>query len=30
MSISLKGCKFEDTELSINIEMFNDEFAIVK
>ena len=30
MSVSLKGCKFEHTELSINIESFNDECAIVK
>ena len=30
MSISLKGCNFEQTELSIHFESFNDEFAIVK
>ena len=30
MSISLKGCKFEHNELSIRIETFNDECAIVK
>ena len=30
MSISLKGCKFEYTKLSIHFESFNDECAIVK
>ena len=30
MSVSLKGCKFEHTELSIYFESFNDEFAITK
>ena len=30
MSVSLMGCKFEHTELSINFESFNDECAIVK
>ena len=30
MSESLKGCKFEHTELSIHYELFNDECAIVK
>ena len=30
MSVSLKGCKFEQTELSIHFESFNDECAIVK
>ena len=30
MSVSLKGCKFEHTELSIYFESFNDECAIVK
>ena len=30
MSVSLKGCKLEHTELSINFESFNDECAIVK
>ena len=30
MSVSLKGCKFEHTELSIRFESFNDECAIVK
>ena len=30
MTISLKGCKFEHTELSIHFESFNDECAIVK
>ena len=30
MSISLKGCKFEHTELSIHFESFNDECAIVE
>ena len=30
MSVSLKGCKFEHIELSINFESFNDECAIVK
>ena len=30
MSVSLKGCNFEHTELSIHFESFNDECAIVK
>ena len=30
MSVSLKGCKFEHTELSIPFKSFNDECAIVK
>ena len=30
MSVSLKGCEFEHTELSINFELFNDECTIVK
>ena len=30
MSVYLKGCKFEHTELSIHFESFNDECAIVK
>ena len=30
MSASLKGCKFEHTELSIHFVSFNDECAIVK
>ena len=30
MSVSLKGCTFEHTELSIHSESFNDECAIVK
>ena len=30
MSDSLKGCKFEHTQLSIPPESFNDECAIVK
>ena len=30
MSVSLKGCKFEHTELLIHFESFNDECAIVK
>ena len=30
MSVSLKGCKFEHTELSIHFKSFNDECAIVK
>ena len=30
MLVSLKGCKFEHTELSIHFELFNDECAIVK
>ena len=30
MSVSLKGCKFEHTELSIHCKSFNDECAIVK
>ena len=30
MLVSLKGCNFEHTELSIRFESFNDECAIVK
>ena len=30
MSVSLKGCKFQHTELSIHFELFNDECEIVK
>ena len=30
MSVSLKWCNFEHTELSIHFESFNDECAIVK
>ena len=30
MSLSLKWCSFEHTELSIHFKSFNDEFAIVK
>ena len=30
MSVSLKGCNFEHTELSIHFESFNNECAIVK
>ena len=30
MSVSLKRCNFENTELSIHIESFNDECAILK
>ena len=30
MSVSLKGCKFEHTELSIHFESFNDACALVK
>ena len=30
MSVYLKGCKFEHTELKIHFESFNDECAIVK
>ena len=30
MSVSLKGCKLEHTELSIHFESLNDECAIVK
>ena len=30
MSVSLKGCNFEHTELSIHFESFNDENVIVK
>ena len=30
MSVSLKGCKYEHTELSIHFESSNDECAIVK
>ena len=30
MSVSLKGCKFQHTELRIHLESFNDECAIVK
>ena len=28
--VSLKGCQFEHTELSIHIKSFNDKCAIVK
>ena len=30
MLVSLKGCKFEHTDMSIHFESFNDECAIVK
>ena len=30
MSVSLKGCNFEHTEMLIHFESFNDECAIVK
>ena len=30
MLVSLKGCNFEHTELSIHFRSFNDECAIVK
>ena len=30
MSVSLKGCNFELTELSVHFESFNDECANVK
>ena len=30
MSVILKGCNFEHTKLSISLESFNDECAIVK
>ena len=30
MSVSLKGCKSEHTELSIHFESFNDECTIMK
>ena len=30
MSVSLKVCSFEHTELSIHFDWFNDECAIVK
>ena len=30
MPVSLKGCKFEHSGLSIYFESFNDECAIVK
>ena len=30
MSVSLKGCEFEHTEVSIHFKSFNDEYAIVK
>ena len=30
MSVSLNGCNFEQTELSIHFELFNDECEIVK
>ena len=30
MPVSLKGCNFEHTELSIQFESFNDECAIMK
>ena len=29
MSVSLKGCNFEHTELSVHFESFNDTCAIV-
>ena len=30
MSVSLKGCNFEHTDLSIHFESFNENCAIVK
>ena len=30
MSVSLKGCTLEHTEMAIHFELFNDECAIVK
>ena len=30
MSVSVKGCNFEHTELSIHFESLNNECAIVK
>ena len=30
MPVCLKGCKFEHTEMLINFESLNDEYAIVK
>ena len=30
MSVFLKGCKFEHTEMSIHFESFHDECTIVK
>ena len=30
MSVSLNGYKFEQTELSVHLELFNDECVIVK
>ena len=30
MSVSLKGCNFEQTEQSIHFKSFNDKCAIVK
>ena len=30
MSVSLNGCNFEHTDLSIHFESFNDECGIVK
>ena len=30
MSVSLKGCTFENFVLSIHFESFSDEYAIVK
>ena len=30
MSVSLKGCEFEQTVLSIHFKSFNDKCAIVK
>ena len=30
MSVFLKGCNFECTELSIHFKSFNDEYSIVK
>ena len=30
MSVFLKGCKYENTELSVHFKSFNDECTIVK
>ena len=30
MSVSLKGCKFDHTELSNHLESFNDQCVVVK
>ena len=30
MSVSFKGCKFEQPKLLIHFELFNDEYAIMK